>query len=117
MNTERTSLFLMANLGAEASRIISARERNDIDTSHAALERAEKILEQIKNLPEMKPRIKEIDALGEALRSHIENSGKKRISGAHLKSYFTPFATRMLANQRSKHNRDKNIIVEAVKEL
>ncbi len=99
MDTERTSLFLMANLGAEASRIISAREQNNTESMRAALIRAEKILEQIKNMPEMKPRIKELNALGVALLSLTEDGGQLHISSTHVKSYFTPFAVRMLANR------------------
>lgn len=98
MNKERTSLFLMANLGAEVSRIISAREQNDIDAMGAALERAEKILEQIKDMPEMKSREKELDMLEVALRSCTETNKQQSISTIHIKSYFTPFALRMLAN-------------------
>ncbi|MHB8651714.1 MAG: hypothetical protein ACYC8S_01095 [Minisyncoccota bacterium] len=44
MNSERTSLFLMANLGAEVSRIIAAQERHDTGTACMALARAENIL-------------------------------------------------------------------------
>ena len=39
VNAARTSLFLMANLGAEASRLIAAKERLDADAAKAALAR------------------------------------------------------------------------------
>ncbi|HEC30742.1 MAG TPA: hypothetical protein ENI66_01870 [Candidatus Yonathbacteria bacterium] len=99
MNTERTSLFLMANLGAEVSRIISARDRGDIVASHSALLRAEKMLEQIKKIVDMKPRTIELDALGVALRSCAKNNEEERVSTTHIKSYFIPFAVRMLKNR------------------
>jgi len=97
MNPERTSLFLMANLGAEASRIISAQENGDMGASREAFERAEKILKQIGNLPEMKQRLKELGALTLALHAYSENN-PSRVPAIHLKSYFAPFAERLLAN-------------------
>ena len=60
MNTARTSLFLMANLGAEVSRIISAQEQKDADTASTALARAENILDEITRLPDMQPRAQEL---------------------------------------------------------
>ena len=95
MNTVRTSLFLMANLGAEVSRIISAQERHDIGTASIALARAKNILGEITLLPDMKSRKEELSALSEALHSLAEN-GSHAISPAHLKSYFMPFALRLM---------------------
>ena len=47
--TKRTSLFLMANLGSEVSRLISARD-DDKDVMTGSLERADKMLQEIKGL-------------------------------------------------------------------
>jgi len=99
MNTARTSLFLMANLGAEVSRIISAQERGDKDSARVALFRAENILNEVMHLPDMKPRVQELEALTEALRSLIAPVSSHTISPAHLKSYFTPFAVRLMAGR------------------
>lgn len=99
MNTARTSLFLMANLGAEVSRIISAQERGDKDSAGSALLRAENILNEIAHLPDMKPRAQELETLAEALHSLVTPISSHTISSAHLKSYFTPFAVRLMASR------------------
>lgn len=97
MNTARTSLFLMANLGAEVSRIISAQERGDGDSAGSALLRAENILNEIAHLPDMQSRTQELDALSKAIRSIATNASG--VSPISLKSYFTPFALRLMASR------------------
>ncbi|MEK7555810.1 MAG: hypothetical protein AAB523_00810 [Patescibacteria group bacterium] len=99
MNNKRTSLFLMANLGAEVSRIISAQEQKDADTASTALARAENILDEITRLPDMQPRAQELKTLSEVLRSLAAPISSHAISPAHLKSYFTPFAMRLMAGR------------------
>jgi hypothetical protein len=96
MNTTHTALFLMANLGAEVSRIISAQERGDKDSASAALLRAENILNEVGHLPDMKPRAEELKILGEVLRSLTASNPTCTVSPTHLKSYFTPFAVRLM---------------------
>jgi len=96
MNTARTSLFLMANLGAEVARIISAQEQNNTDAASTALARAENILNEITRLPDMQPRRKELEALMGALHSLVASASSHAISTSHLKSYFTPFAVRLM---------------------
>ena len=99
MNTARTSLFLMANLGAEVSRIISAQERGDENSASAALVRAEKILNDVGQMSDMKSRMQELKMLNEALHSLTARNSSFTISPAHLKSYFTPFAVRLMARK------------------
>jgi len=99
MNTARTSLFLMANLGAEVSRIIEAHERGNEDSAtRAALLRAENILSKIAYLPDMKTRAQELDALACALRSFAAGDSHA-VSAAHLKSSFMPFALRLMTTR------------------
>lgn len=99
MIPERTSLFLMANLGAEVSRIIAAQDRNDGDATHAALSRAEGIMSEISHLPDMRPRAQELDALEAAIRSLAQGHAPHAVSPAHLKAYFTPFALRLMTRR------------------
>lgn len=102
MNTTRTSLFLMANLGAEVSRIIAAQERtSDVGSAseaHVALTRAKNILGEIRSLPDMQPRMQELDALDRAIHTLVSNDFRS-VSLAHLKSYFVPFALRLMATR------------------
>lgn len=96
-NTPRTSLFLMANLGAEVSRVISAKERGDEVLMRGALERAGLMLDEIKKSPDMQPRMSEIEMLSQAIQSITNPATKLRIAPRNIKSYFTPFALRMMS--------------------
>ncbi|MEK7157263.1 MAG: hypothetical protein AAB709_01785 [Patescibacteria group bacterium] len=94
---ERTSLFLMANLGAEVSRVISAKERGDTVLMQGALERAGLMLDEIKKSPDMQPRMSEIEMLSQAIQSIVNPVSELRIASQNIKSYFTPFALRMMS--------------------
>ena len=96
-DTKRTSLFLMANLGAEVSRVISAREKGDTALMQGALERAEKMLSEIKTLPDIQSRIAEIEMLSEAINSLAYPASGLHIAPRDIKSYFTPFALRLMS--------------------
>ena len=97
MNTQRTSLFLMANLGSEVSRIISLTEKHEDVLAKEALSRANKIITEIKALPDMKTRLHEIDALSKVIENIVESKPALHIPAKHIKSYFLPFASRLLA--------------------
>ena len=96
MNTERTSLFLMANLGAEVSRIISSKEKNEPALAEEALARANKIISQIKELPDMKTRLDEINMLSKVIENITDPKPTLSVSVKHIKSYFVPFSLRLL---------------------
>lgn len=96
MNTKRTSLFLMANLGAEVSRIISSKEKHEDILAKEALLRANKIIIEIKALPDMKTRLQEIDALSKVIESILESKPILNIPAKDIKSYFIPFSLRLM---------------------
>lgn len=96
-DTKRTSLFLMANLGAEVSRIISAKERGDTVMMQGAFERAKSMLNEIKGLPDIQPRIVEIEMLSEAISSLAYPVSGLHIAPRDIKSYFTPFTLRLMS--------------------
>ena len=98
MNTKRTSLFLMANLGAEVSRIISFKERRENTLAKEALLKTNKIIAEIKALPDMKTRIKEIDALSNVIEDILQDKPTLNVSTQHIKSYFVPFSLRLMAS-------------------
>lgn len=91
MNTARTPLFLMANLGAEVSRLLSSKEKGDTTLIKHSLERAERILVEIQTLPEMRSRAIELAALHEAIATDGLASPQA------LKAYFEPFALRAVS--------------------
>lgn len=98
MNTKRTPLFLMANLGAEVSRIISFKERHENALAKEALLKANKIINEIKALPDMKTRLKEIDALSSVIKNILQNKPTLNVSIKHIKSYFAPFSSRLMTD-------------------
>jgi hypothetical protein len=96
MNTNRTSLFLMANLGAEVSRIISFKERREDALAKEALLKANNIIDKIKVMPEMKTRMQEIDALSNVIEDILKNKPTLNIATEHIKAYFVPFSLRLM---------------------
>ena len=92
MKTERTSLFLMANLASEVSRILSSRENRDETFEFDSLKRADRIISDIKKLPDMSNRKHEIETIAQAIR-------EPRIEPEDMRSYFDPFVSRFVATQ------------------
>ena len=81
----------MANLGSEVSRILSSREAGDVAFEQGSMGRAERILADIKRLPDMRTRIPELNTLSQAIK-------EPEISPEHLRSYFEPFISRLVAS-------------------
>lgn len=94
MNTDRTPLFYMANLGSEISRALSEYQKKDFQSMSASTSRAKNIITEIKKFPEMKGRTNEL----EILKSIIDdlNMRKLEVNKDHLINYFTPFAMRLM---------------------
>ncbi|MBI4155787.1 MAG: hypothetical protein HY507_00970 [Candidatus Zambryskibacteria bacterium] len=96
MNTERTPDFLMANLGAEVSRIFSAKEKSDTVLTQNAKKRAQAIIFQIIQYPEMRSRTPEIEMLSSVISDISSFTPKLRISRKNLSSYFYPFVEKVM---------------------
>ncbi len=99
MNTQRTSTFLMANLGAEVSRIFSAKDNHDEIQMRDCLERAQKILKEIMTIPDMKTRVVEMDTLSDVLTDTTRSNQIFNIQRKNLTSYFTPFMLKVMASR------------------
>lgn len=97
MNTQRSSVFLMANLGAEVSRIISAKDHNNEVQIRDCFERALKILKQIITLPDMRTRLVEMNTLSELIQDMTTPNPIFHVSRKNISSYFTPFAIRAMS--------------------
>ncbi|MFA4975764.1 MAG: hypothetical protein WC839_00665 [Candidatus Paceibacterota bacterium] len=95
MNTSRTPLFYMANLGGEISRALLEYEKKDFEKMRSSILRAEDIIKKIKEFPEMKGRTGEL----EILKSIIEdlNQKKFKLKKEQLLDYFSPFAIRLMS--------------------
>src|SRR3989344_1783101 len=96
MNTERSTRFLMANLGSEVSRILNWKEKGDMEMAKKCLERAEGILEQVASAPDMRERREEITLLKDVIEDLFRPKSVYSVTGYQLKEYFLPFATRIV---------------------
>ena len=95
MKTERTSLFFMANLSSEVSRIFSAKENGDLKILQMAMAKAKSIISELKKLPDTKNN-REIDILADVIDDLGQKNQKYQVSQEYLKSYFYPFAMRLM---------------------
>lgn len=96
MSTQRTSAFLMANLGAEVSRILSAKDRNNEIQIRESFDRALKILKEIMTIPDMKTRAVEITSLSNLITDLVKPNPSLHISRKNISSYFIPFTIRAM---------------------
>ncbi len=99
MNTTRTPLFLIANLGSEVSRLLDAKKNGDNHAMNSAYDRSKKILDQIMVSPEMKPRLAEMAILEMILKDTTSLKPEYNVSPLELESYFLPFAHLMMASR------------------
>lgn len=92
---EKNSLFLIANLGSEVSRIFSAKKKGNSDLFESAMNRAKKIIYELKSLPDVKNNA-EIDMLADVIYDIKKIPRKYDIPSEQLQSYFIPFSTRFM---------------------
>lgn len=92
MNVKRDSLFYMANLGSEFSRVLKNHREGNRSGLESAINRARGILEILKTMPDMHSRLGELRILESILER--AGAGNLEIPLAHLESYFVPFALR-----------------------
>jgi hypothetical protein len=100
MSLQRTSGFLMANLGAEVSRILAAKDRGNTALVRESIDRALKILTEILEIPNMKPRQAEIETLRDVITDVTRPNPIYRVSRKNLSSYFIPFASAVMVRGR-----------------
>ncbi len=95
MNTKRTALFYMANLGSEISRAVLEYQNKEHEKMHDSIVRAKDMIQKIEQFPEMKGRTGEL----EILKSIIENldNNNLEVDKDQLMNYFTPFAMRLMS--------------------
>ena len=96
MNTERSPLFLMANLGSEVNRLLDFKERGEVAEIEKSQKRALQIVARILAMPQMQSRQSEITILKNLIEDLVLREGKYRINPEDLRQYFIPFATRLL---------------------
>ena len=93
---ERTTLFLMANLGSEVSRLLSAIERGDAEMTESCKDRSLKIIDQVVEFPEMKKREVETSILREVIDGLATQDSKSKVKSEDLRNYFNHFGIRFM---------------------
>ena len=94
MNTDRTPLFYMANLGSEVSRALLEYENKDFERMKSSIVRARDIMRKIEEFPEMKGRTGELEILKSIMESLNDKSFEQDKN--QLLDYFSPFAARLV---------------------
>jgi len=95
MNTARTPLFYMANLGSEVSRALLEYQKKDFEKMRNSIIRAKDIIAKIEEFPEMKGRTGELEILKQIIDDL--NQKKFELDKDQLLDYFSPFATRLMS--------------------
>ena len=93
---QRTTHFLIANLGAEMIRFFSLQKRKDTENAKLSAARALHIIDQIMQQKDIGNGKEEISMLKKIIEDSLLNSHIYNISESDLNSYFMPFASRVL---------------------
>ena len=96
MIQERSLLFLMANLGSEVSRLLSWKAKGNSLQIEKCKARSEKIINDIRQLHDIKERLGEVDILSMVISDIASISPTLRVTPKELNDYFSPFALRMM---------------------
>jgi len=88
-------MFLMANLGSEVTRLLSALENGDKELSEGAKARSEKIIGEVELSLETESSKKEVRLLADVIKDFYQPKRQYSVSPASLKQYFLPFALRV----------------------
>jgi hypothetical protein len=98
MNNQRTTQFLMANLGVEIMRLFSYKKQGNIVEARTSGERASKIIDSLENHPHINSGKKEVEMIREVMiKDVLSEKPKYQITERNIDSYFMPFSIRALA--------------------
>lgn len=95
----RSTLFLIANLGSEITKIFSAKKTKNHSMLETALKNAESIISELKNISETRDN-KEVDILGDIVQDFKEVKPKYDIPREDFEAYFYPFALKLLSTNK-----------------
>ncbi len=96
--SQRTSLFLFANLGSEISKIFSAKKTHNTSMFERAMTNAESIISELKTIPDTKDN-QEVDILKDIVQDFKEIKPKYNIPREDFEAYFYPFALKIMQQQ------------------
>lgn len=95
MNTKPTPMFLMANLGSEVTRLLSALEKGDKELSESARSRSEKIISEIELSLKTESSKKEVRFLADIINDFCQPKRQYSVTPVSFRQYFLPFAMRV----------------------
>ena len=95
--TERTTVFLMANLGSEMTRCLDLEKRRQREEAEKSAKRAFRIMDQLEVRPDIGTGKQEAAILRNILQDALSQAPKYRVSEQELATYFLPFARKVLA--------------------
>jgi len=93
---ERSSLFLVANLGSEIARYFQILKKNGRSHREQSLERIKKLLLDIDSCDDMKIRRKEFDALLPFIKDASLGTIDCNVAERECQTYFYPIALRFM---------------------
>ena len=96
MKTERTTYFLMANLGSEMMRFFALQRKKNIKDAKLSADRAFRIMDQLMENKNIGNGKQEVAMLKKLTEDSLSASPLCVITDDDLNSYFMPFATRTL---------------------
>ncbi len=94
---ERTTCFLIANLGSELIRFFALQRKKDTKNAKLSADRALFIIGQIMKQKDIGNGKQEMFIFKEIINDSLLNSHKYNINDSDLNSYFLPFASRTLS--------------------
>ena len=97
MNAERTTTFLMANLGSEIVRFFGLKKNGLTGMAKASAERALKIVDSLLNRPDVGGGKEEVKILKMIIEDALSDKPVCTVTEKELNSYFNPFALRVLS--------------------
>lgn len=96
MKTERTTYFLMANLGSELIRFLALQKNKNSKDARTSADRAFHIMEQLMERKDIGNGKQEVAILKKLIDDSLSSSHLYNLNENDLNSYFMPFVSRAL---------------------
>jgi len=97
---ERTATFLMANLGSDMSQLFSHIDNGELEKAKSPRERANRIIDELLNHPELKGRSGEVEILKKIIQDVFSEKRELKVEKEEIEDYFMPFALRALSENK-----------------
>jgi len=96
----RTATFLMANLGSDMSQLFSYIDKGELEKAKSPAERANKIIDELLDHPELNGRKMEVEILRKIIEDAFSEERIFEVKKEEIEDYFMPFALRALAENK-----------------